>query len=243
MVKFVHCETCKKVYNTETFIGEVHMYSGTCPSCKEQEQQNADNKEFTLNEINNSQVESIKDVQEIQQTSPIELDKELLLNLKQKANDIVSGLGSVEVLIKEIKDDLVRRAKEKIEETFQSFDVGKIDAQKVVKSAESILDYLSEYQDYMNKVVKKIQEKPKMKLKTAIEKVLKESTSEISKEIAKDAFLNRKSMLKKVYGKAIKWYDIYSGTEDVLTLAQKMILHPFNEIHKKLSTLPFYNSN
>jgi hypothetical protein len=243
MVKFVHCELCKKVYNTETWIGEVHMYSGTCPSCREEVQQKSVKKDLTMNEINNLQLEGTKDVQENQKTTPTDLDKDLLLNLKQKANDILSGLGSVEVLIKEIKDDLVGRARKKIEETFQSFDVGKIDAQKVVKSAERILDYLSEYQDYMNKVVKKIQEKPKMKVKTAIEKVYKESTSEISNEIAKDAFLNRKSMLKKVYGKAVKWYEIYSKTEDVLDLTKKMILHPFNEIQKKLGTLPFYNSN
>jgi hypothetical protein len=31
MVQYYHCEKCERVYNTETWIGEVHIYNGTCP--------------------------------------------------------------------------------------------------------------------------------------------------------------------------------------------------------------------
>lgn len=33
MVKYNHCEKCKKIYNTEVWIGEVHIYDGFCSSC------------------------------------------------------------------------------------------------------------------------------------------------------------------------------------------------------------------
>jgi len=82
-----------------------------------------------------------------------------------------------------------------------------------------------------------------MKVKTAIEKVFKETMANMPKDVAKDVLLNKKAMLKTVFGKAVKWYSIYSDTEDVYELTKKMVLHPFNEIQKKLSTLPFYISS
>ncbi|MFX1428020.1 MAG: hypothetical protein ACFFBE_16325 [Promethearchaeota archaeon] len=248
MVKYNHCEKCKSIYSTTPWIGEVHTYEGICPSCEAEEQQKGEISEVDVedqivNELDVEHIEEMQDLQEITHSSPLEIDKDLLSNLEQKASSILSGEGSVDVLIKEIKDDVVGKARERIEETFQSFDAGKIDAQKVVDSAERILDYLSEYQDYMDRVVKKIQDKPKMKVKIALEKVYKESMSNIAKDVAKDSFLNKKTMIKTVYGKAVKWYNIYSNIEDVSNLTKKMALHPFNEIQKKLSTLPFYTSN
>jgi len=121
--------------------------------------------------------------------------------------------------------------------------VNKIDAQKVVDYAENILDYLSEYIDYMNNVVKKLQDNPKMKVKTAIDKFFKESMANMPKDVAKDVLLNKKAMLKTVSDKAVNWYSIYSDTKDIFELTKKMGLHPFNEIQKKLSTLPFYASS
>ena len=50
-------------------------------------------------------------------------------------------------------------------------------------------------------------------------------------------------MLKTLSDKAVKWYNIYADTKDVFELTKKMGLHPFNEIQKKLSTLPFYTSS
>jgi hypothetical protein len=247
MVKYIHCEKCKDIYNTEPWIGEVHIYNGICSSCSvENQQENHIPKEseehLTDTQFDTEPVEVNRISLESPRSSPSEIDKNLLSNLTQKAHDVLSSQGSIDVLIKEIKDDLVDKARERIEGTFQSFDAGKIDAQKVVDSVENMLYYLSEYRDYMDKVIKRIQDKPKMKIKTAIDKVFKESTSNISKEVAKDTFLNKKNMIKIVYGKALKWYDIYSKTEDTLELTKKMVLHPFNEIQKKLSILPFYSS-
>ncbi|MBA7622877.1 hypothetical protein ES703_30264 [subsurface metagenome] len=82
-----------------------------------------------------------------------------------------------------------------------------------------------------------------MNVKTAIEKVFKETMTNMPKDVAKDVLLNKKAILKKVYGKTLRWYSIYSDTKDALELTKKMILHPFMEIYKKLSTLPFYASN
>jgi len=248
MVKYSHCEKCKDVYNTETWIGVVHIYKGICPSCMEEEQQ----ENQIPQEVMDTQMvdkhdtvhpEKVKTDSETTQTSPIEIDKNLLFHLEQKANDVLSSKGSIDVLIKEIKSDLVEKAREKIEETFESFDVNKIDAQKVVDYAENILDYLSEYKNYMDCVVQKLQNKPKMKVKTAIDKVLKESMANIQKDVAKDVFLNKKEVLKTVSDKAVKWYKIYSDTKNTFELTKKMVLHPFTEIQKNLCTLPFYASS
>lgn len=248
MVKYNHCEKCKRVYNTETWIGEVHTYNGICPSCIEEDQQKDQMQQeiaedHVVDKHYEEQTETEKDIHERAQSTPIEIERSLLSNLEQKANDVLSGQGSIDVLIKEIKDGLVDKAKQRIEETIQSFDSSKIDAQKVVDYAEKTFDYLSEYKDYMDDVVKKLQFKPKMKVKTAIEKVFKDTMANLPKDVAKDVFLNKKTILKTVYGKAIKWYGIYSDTTDVHELTKKMVLHPFNEIQKKFSTLPFYTSS
>ncbi|MFX1379584.1 MAG: hypothetical protein ACFFA4_10880 [Promethearchaeota archaeon] len=247
MVKFYHCENCKKVYKTESWIGEVHAYNGVCPSCFAEEQEE--------NQIHQESVEDLKfntygteliktneiDFENIQ-SSPIEIEKNLLLSLEKKANEVLYGKGSIDVLIKEIKDELIDKAKQRIEETIQSFDVSKIEAQKVMNYTEKTFDYLSEYKDYMENVVKKLWDKPKMKVKTALEKVYKEAMENMTKDVAKDVILNKKTTLKTVFGKAVKWYNIYSDTENVNELAKKMFLHPFIEIQKKLYTLPFYSS-
>ena len=248
MVKYNHCEKCRNIYSTESWIGEVHIYNGICHSCMEREQQEDQIQQesaepLTVNKFATEQAERVNDVHESTQSSPIEIEKNLLLSLEQKANDVLSGIGSIDILIKEIKDGLVDKAKERIEETFQSFDVNKIDAQKIVNYADSILDYLSEYKDYMNNVILKIQIKPKMKVKTAIDRVFKDSMANIPKDISKDVLLNRRAMLKTVSDKAVDWYNIYSDTKDVFELTKKMVLHPINEIQKKLSTLPFYASS
>ncbi|MFX1376156.1 MAG: hypothetical protein ACFFA0_10110 [Promethearchaeota archaeon] len=248
MVKYSHCEKCKNIYDTEPWIGEVHTYNGICPSCQEREQQEdqmqQESTESTIDsKFDTDPVGGIEEIHKQSQSSPIEIDKRLLSSLKQKANDVLSHESSIDVLIKEIKDDLVDKARERIEETFQSFDAGKIDAQKVIDYADNILDYLSEYKDYMDKVIIKIQYKPKMKIKTAIDKVFKESIANLQKDIAKDVLLNKKAILNTVSDKAVKWYNIYSDTKDALELTKKMILHPFGEIQKKLNTLPFYASD
>jgi len=248
MVKYNHCEKCKDIYNSKSWIGEVHIYKGICPSCMEEEQQE---NQIQQEVLDNQMVDKHDTVcpekmitdNETTQTSPIEIDKNLLFHLEQKANDVLSSKSSIDVLIKEIKDDLVEKAKEKIEETFESFDVKKIDAQKVVDYAENILDYLSEYINYMDSVVNKLQNKPKMKVKTAIDKVFKESMANIQKDVAKDVLFNKKEILKTVSDKAVKWYNIYSNTKNTFELTKKMVLHPFTEIQKKLCTLPFYASS
>jgi hypothetical protein len=238
MVKYYHCEKCKKVYNTETWIGEVHMYNGTCSSCEEEEPQE-------LETDQENELISIKDHMESPQietlhSTPLEIEKKILRNLEQKAIEVLSYKGSIDVLIKEIRDGIVEKAKERIEETIQDFDVSKIEAQKVIEYTEKTFDYLSEYKDYMDNVVKKLQDKPKMKVKTALEKVYKEKMTVLPKNVAKDVLLHKKATLKAVFGKAVKWYNHYSGFENVNEVTKKMILHPFNEIQKKLSTLPFY---
>ena len=248
MVKYYHCEKCKSIYNTETWIGEVHTYSGFCPSCLEGEQQENQIKQesaedYVVNKYDSEQVEAIEEIHENTQSSPIEIEKNLLSRLEQKANEVLTSGGSVDVLIKEIKDDLVDKAKERIEETFQSFDVNKIDAQKVVDYVANTCNYVSEYKDYMDCVVKKIQDKPKMKVKTAIDKVFKETMNNLPKDIAKNTLLNKKAMLKTVFGEAVECYSIYSDTKDTLELTKKMVLHPFKTIQNKLSTLPFYASS
>ncbi|MBA7713874.1 hypothetical protein ES703_122884 [subsurface metagenome] len=245
MVKYNHCEKCKKVYNTALYIGEVHTYNGICPSCMAGEQQEDQlqqeiAEDLIVNKYDSEQVEAIKEIHESTQSSPIEIEKNLLSRLEQKANEVLSSGGSVDVLIKEIKDGLVEKAKERIEEVFQSFDVNKIDAQKVVDYVENTCNYVSEYKGYMDCVVKKLQDKPKMKVKTAIEKVFKETMSNMPKDVAKDALLNKKAMLKAVFGEAMECYSIYSDTKDALELTKKMVLHPFKTIQNKLSTLPFY---
>jgi hypothetical protein len=188
------------------------------------------------------QAEMVQDTHEHTRSTPLEIEKNQLSSLEKKANDVLSGKGSINVLIKEIKDDLIDKAKKRIEETFQSFDVNKIDAQKTIDYAESILSYLSEYKDFIDSVVKTIEIKPKLKVKTALDKVSKESLANLSKDIAKDVLLNRKALLKTVSEKAVKCYNIYSDTKDPFELIKKMGLHPFNEIQKKLNTLPFYDS-
>jgi hypothetical protein len=187
--------------------------------------------------------ENIKDNHQTTQSSQIDLERRLLATLELKANDVFFSEGSIDVLIKEIKDELINKAKYRIEETFKSFDVNKIDAQKVIDYAENFLDYLSEYKDYMDKMVNKLQAKPKMKVKSAIEKVFKDSMDNLAKDVAKDVFLKNKAMLKTVYENTLKWYDIYSDTKDVFELTKKMSLHPFHEIKMKLSNLPFYTSS
>ncbi len=246
MVKYYHCEQCKRIYNTETWIGEVHAYNGICPSCIEGNQQEkqplqVSTEDLESNKFNTEQTQT-NDLKR-SHSSPLENEKSILSNLEKKANEILSHGGSIDVLIKEIKDGLIDKAKERIEETIHSFDVSKIEAQKVINYTEKTFDYLSEYKDYMDNVVKKLQDKPKMKVKTALEKVFKEAIANMPKEVAKDVLLNKKVILKLVYGKAVKWFNIYSSIEDVNELTNKMYLHPFNEIQKKLSTLPFYTSN
>ncbi len=246
MVKYNHCEKCKSIYNTEIWIGEVHAYNGICPSCMGGEQQNnqtqqESSKDHMGDKHDREYTERTEDIHEETQSSLIEIERNLLSSLEQKANDVLNGEGSINVLIKEIKDGLVDKAKERIEETFQSFDAGKIDAQKVVKYAENILDYLSEYKDYMDNVIIKIQNKPKMKIKTAIDKVFKESMANMPKDVSKDILLDKKVMLKSVSEEAVNCYKIYSDMKDGFEITKKMVLHPFNEIQKKLRTLPFYH--
>lgn len=246
MVKYKHCENCKSVYDTESWIGEVHIYDGYCSSCttggnKENQMQQEIVEDHIGDKHDRDHVEKTKDIYERSQSSPIEVEINLLSSLEQKANDVLSGKGSIDVLIKELKDDLVDKAKERIEETFQSFDVNKIDAQKFIDSVEDIMAYLSEYKDFMDNVVLKIQIKPKMKVKTAIDKVLKESMANMPKDVSKDIILNKKTMLNTVSDQAVKWYKIYSDTKDVLELTKKMLLHPINEIQKNLKSLPFYD--
>jgi len=252
MVKYNHCKICKKIYNTESWIGEVHTYNGICSSCKETEQDEdsstLEKSEFEGEEqmiTNNDITESVdqeKEIPESSQSSQLENEKTILSSLEKRAVDILSSGGSIDVLIKEIKLGLVDKARERIEETFQSFDVNKIEAQKTVDYVERTFGYLSEYKDYMDNVVVKLQHKPKMNVKTAIEKVFKDIIAEIPKDIAKEVINNKKAMLKTVNDKALKWYNIYSDTSDALELTKKMFIHPFNEIQKKLSTLPFYSS-
>ncbi|MFX0004450.1 MAG: hypothetical protein ACFE9C_13485 [Candidatus Hodarchaeota archaeon] len=247
MVKYYHCEKCKKIFHTETWIGEVHAYNGICTSCIAKEQQEDQIQLENVNDlpINHYDTEPNQrleiDLEHIQ-SLPIEVEKSLLSGLEQKALDVLSGKNSINVLIKEIKDELIDKAKDRIEDTIQSFDASKIEAQKVVDYAEKTFDYLSEYKDYMDNVIKKLQDKPKMKVKTAIEKVFKETITNIHTDVPKDVVLNKKETIKNVFGKAVKWYNIYSDTEDIYELNKKMFLHPFNEIQKKLSTLPFYSS-
>ncbi|MFW9896233.1 MAG: hypothetical protein ACFFD7_10550, partial [Candidatus Thorarchaeota archaeon] len=112
--------------------------------------------------------------------------------------------------------------------------------------AESILDYLSEYKEYMDNVIIKLHDRPKIEVKVAIDKVLKESISNIPKDISKDILLNKKAMLNIVSDKAKEWYNFYSDkkvAKDALKLTSKMVLHPFKEIQDKLNNLPFYNSS
>jgi hypothetical protein len=245
MVKYNHCERCKSIYNTEPWIGEVHSYDGICPSCMEDDQQEDKIQQDIVedhigNKFDSEQVEVPNEIQESTQSSPIEVEKNLLSGLEHKADEFLSSGGSVDVLIKDIKDGLVNKARERIEETFQSFDAGKIDAQKIVDKVENTCNYVSDYKDYMDCVMKKLQDKPKMKVKTAIEKVFKETMSNMLKDVAKDVLLNKKAMLKTVFEEAIECYSIYSDTEDVMELKRKMVLHPFKTIKDKLSTLPFY---
>ena len=251
MVKYIHCEKCKKVMETTPWIGLVHTYNGVCPSCKEVEQQEnqiqQENAEDSV--VEDSVVESdereenksLEEVQETTQSSPLVIEKNLLSGLERRVTEILSGIGSMDVLIKEIKIELIDKAKERIDETIQNFDVKKIDAQKVIDYVDKTFEYLSEYKEYMDDVVKKLQANPKMNIKTAIEKVYKEALGNLPKKVAKEVLVNQKALLKKVHGKAEKWYGIHSHTDDVLELTRKMVLHPFTEIQKKLSTLPFYN--
>jgi len=243
MVKYNHCEKCKSVYSTTPWIGEVHAYNGICPSCMAGEQQDNQMQQESIEDHVMENTEATKDILESTQSSPLEIERRLLSSLEQKANDVISGEGSIVVLIKEIKDDLVDKAKERIEETFKGFDVNKIEAQEVVDYTENILEYLGEYIDYMDNVAKKLQGNPKMKVKTALNKVFKDSIGNIQKDVGRDSFLNKKAILKTVSDKAVKCYNIYSDTKDVFELTKKMGLHPFNEIQKKLSTLPFYASS
>ncbi|MFX1346460.1 MAG: hypothetical protein ACFFAI_15285 [Promethearchaeota archaeon] len=248
MVKYNHCERCKSIYNTEPWIGEVHSYNGVCPSCKAKEQQEDKIQQEIVNDhIRNKDdsehVKILNETHETTQSSPIDTEKKLLSGLEQKVDEFLSSGNSVDVLIKDIKDGLVDKARERIEETFQSFDAGKIDAQKVVDYVETMCNYVSDYKDYMDCVVLKLQDKPKMKIKTAIEKVFKETMSDMPKDVAKDTLLNKKAMLKTVFDKVVECYSIYSDIEDVMELTKKMVLHPFKTIQNKLSTLPFYTSS
>jgi len=247
MVKYNHCEKCKRIYSTVAWVGEVHSYNGICPSCmageqQENQMQQESAEDHIVNKYDTEHPERMEDIHGSTQSSPIQIEKSLLSSLEQKANEVFSGGGSIDVLIKEINIGLIDKAKERIEETFQSFDAKKIDAQKVVDYVENTFDYLSEYKDYMDNVDIKLQGNRKMKVKTAIEKVFKESMANMPKDVAKDVLLYKKAMLKTVFGKAVKWYSIYSDTKDVLELTKKMVLHPFITIQNKLSTLPFYAS-
>ena len=241
MVKYNHCEKCKSVINTTPWIGEVHAYEGICPSCLSEEQQtNQVQQEITDDHLvekhDTNKTENI-------QSSPLEIERRLLSSLEQKANEVFSGEGSIVVLIKEIKDDLIDKAKVRIGETYKSFEVNKIEAQKAIDYAENILNCLGEYKDYVECLDRKLQDNPKMKVKTAINKVLKESIANLPKNVSKEEFLNKKIILKTVSDKAVNLYNIYSDTKDVFELTKKMGIHPFNEIKEKLSTLPFYLSN
>ncbi|MHA2006220.1 MAG: hypothetical protein ACXABO_16460 [Promethearchaeota archaeon] len=246
MVKYNHCKKCKSVYSTKPWIGEVHEYNGYCPSCgigeAQENQLQQESEEDVLLNKNTDQSGFMEEIHETAQISPLEVEKNLLLSLEQRATEFLSSDGSVEVLIREIKVDLVNKAKERIEETYQSFDVNKIEAQKIVGHAENILNYLSDYKDYMDNVVIKIQSKPKMKVKTALDKVFKESMATMPKDIAKDILSSKKAKLKLVFEKALKWYDLHSDTKDALELTKKMVLHPFTTIQNNLSTLTFYSS-
>lgn len=234
------------MYSTEPWIGEVHAYTGICPSCNEEEQEiNQIQQETADDHKVDSQTaehtERVKDNYDATESSPIEIERNYLSNLERNASDVLSNGGSIQVLIKEIKDGLVEKARERIEETFQSFDVRKIEAQKLVDYADNLLDYMSEYNEYMDKVVIKLQSKPKMKVKAAIDKVFKDSMATLPKDISKDVLLAKKKMLNNVSDKAAEWYNLYSDIKDPLELTKKMVFHPFNEIQKKLGTLPFYD--
>ena len=246
MVKYFHCELCKKVISSETWIGEVHLYEGFCSSCSEIEQETDTSNETKVENLGNVEVEQVEETiipSESTHDSQLDIEMNLLSNLTHKADEVLSNQGSINVLIKEIKDDLVDKAKERIEQTIQSFDVSKIEAQKVINYTEGVFDLISDYNDYMNDIIKKLQDKPKMKVKNAIEKVYKDSMAILPKDIAKDVLLGRKAMLKTVFDKASKSYDIYSDIEDVNELTKKMALHPFHVIQEKLSTLPFYRAS
>ncbi len=250
MVKYNHCEKCRSVINTESWIGEVHAYTGTCPSCmaREHPENLITDEKLEIhrekpqigNKYNTEHSDKMNDIHESTQSSPIEIEKSLLSRLEQKANDFLSGGGSIDVLIKEIKVELVDKAKERIGETFKSFDANKINAQKVIDYVENMFDYLSVYKEYMDKLVKKLQDKPKINVKTAIEKVFKETMTNMPRDVPKNVFLNKKVMLKTAFGEAVGCYGIYSDTKDSLELTKKMFLHPFKTIQNKLSTLPFY---
>ncbi|MFX0007101.1 MAG: hypothetical protein ACFFAV_10280, partial [Candidatus Hermodarchaeota archaeon] len=107
MVKYYHCEKCKKVYNTENWIGEVHTYNGSCSSCieKESQEQQTQQEQKPLNDIyRTGSPLPMKNAIETTQSSPLEIEKNLLLNLAQRAEDILSSGSSIDVLIKEIRD-------------------------------------------------------------------------------------------------------------------------------------------
>jgi hypothetical protein len=248
MVKYNHCEKCKKVLNTEPWIGVVHAYNGICSSCMEEENHENDTKQDNKGDINLDKkdkdiLEKLEESTENCITLPLERDKILLSNLEKKANEVISGESSIYVLIKEIKDDLINKANERIEETYESFDINKIEAQKVVKNTEYILEYLSDYKEYMDKLINKLKEKPSLKIKSTLGKIHKESIANLPKSITKEMLLDKKEVLKIVFTKTEEFYNFYSETEDVFELTKKMGLHPFTEIQRELSTLPFYRSN
>lgn len=240
MVKYSHCEKCKSIYNTETWIGEVHVYEGVCPSCLKEE------KEEGKNQISPIRVEEpekvIEEVNDVLEPPQLELERITLSSLEQRAHDVYYGEGSIYVLIKEINDDLVRKAKERIDQAYESFDINKKEAQKIVTNVETILEYLGEYKLYMDKLVEKLQIDPKIKIKTAIDKVFKESISNLPKQ-SKKIFQDKKIILKKVYDKSIDSYNRFSEIGDIFELTKQMSLDPFNEIREKLSNLPFYGFN
>jgi len=96
MVKYNHCERCKSIYNTEPWIGEVHAYTGVCPSCMEKEQQEDISQQeiaedYIGNQFDSEQVEVINEVHESTQSSPIEFEKNLLSGLEQKADEVFSS--------------------------------------------------------------------------------------------------------------------------------------------------------
>ncbi|MFX0031019.1 MAG: hypothetical protein ACFE8B_17525, partial [Candidatus Hermodarchaeota archaeon] len=91
MVKYNHCEKCKSIYSTTPWIGEVHTYEGICPSCEAEEQQKSEISEVDVedqivNEFDVEHIEEMQDLQEITHSSPLEIDKDLLSNLEQKAS-------------------------------------------------------------------------------------------------------------------------------------------------------------
>ena len=234
--------------NTEPWIGEVHAYNGICPSCMEKEQdENQVSEEgvddITLDKKDEEKGEVLEKTLEIPQKEPDEIDKILLSSLEEKANDVLSGKGSIHVLIKEIKDDLINKANERIEETYESFDINKKEAQQVVKNAEFILQYLTEYKEYLDELNNRLKEKPSLKIKSTLGKIHKESMASLPKGITKEMLLDKKELLKLVSTKTEEFYGIYSDTEDVFELTKKMGLHPFNEIQKELNTLPFYSKD